>query len=255
MSTLEEKDAEIARLKEELANAKRQTANMKDMAKVGELAATMAHEIRNPLAGISSLAEVLRMKIDSTGSTGEIIDTILEEVERLNRIVKDLLRFARPGKAVLGSLDVVETFNQVISFLEERLTEGQFIIHKNFISPCPIIMADVEQMRQVFLNIFINGMDAIKDPKHSSVEEGTFHLKIEEMPDESMLAISITDNGPGIPEAHLQDIFEPFFTTKAQGTGLGLAACRKIIEHHGGSISVQSKVGEGTTFTMKMPVA
>ncbi|MDP6353711.1 MAG: histidine kinase dimerization/phospho-acceptor domain-containing protein [Planctomycetota bacterium] len=158
----EDKDAEIARLTSELEAAQKQLSNMKDMAKVGELAATMAHEIRNPLAGISSLSEVLRMKIDDSGPVGEIIDTILEEVDRLNRIIKDLLRFAKPGKAVLGSLNIPDTIGNVLTFLDERLTEGGFEVTRE-IADCPNVMADTEQMRQVFLNVLINAMDAIKD--------------------------------------------------------------------------------------------
>jgi signal transduction histidine kinase len=248
-----DKDAEIARLKSELEAAQKQLSNMKDMAKVGELAATMAHEIRNPLAGISSLSEVLRMKIDDSGPIGEIIDTILEEVDRLNRIIKDLLRFAKPGKAVLGSLNLPDTIGNVLTFLDERLTEGRFEVTREF-AECPNVMADTEQMRQVLLNVFINAMDAIKDPKHTRQDDGKLAIKVEEIPDEKVVAISLTDNGPGIPDEAIQDIFEPFFTTKAQGTGLGLAACRKIIELHGGTITVDSTVGEGTTFVIKMPI-
>lgn len=221
----EDKDAEIARLKSELEAARKQLNNMKDMAKVGELAATMAHEIRNPLAGISSLSEVLRMKIDDTGPIGEIIDTILEEVDRLNRIIKDLLRFAKPGKAVLGSLSIPDTIGQVLSFLDERISEGKFEVIRE-IAECPNVMADAEQMRQVFLNIFINAMDAIKDPKHTRRDAGKLTIKIEEIPDEKVVAVWLTDNGLGISEEAIHDIFEPFFTTKAQGTGLGLAAAK-----------------------------
>ena len=255
MSTIEEKDATIARLQAELADAQRRLNDMEDMAKVGELAATMAHEIRNPLAGISSLSEVLREKIDATGSIAEIIDTILEEVERLNRIIKDLLRFARPGKAVMGSIIPSEIIEGVLLFLNERLTEGSFTVNKDFLTPCPSVMADTEQMKQVFLNIMMNGMDAIQDPKNPKSGEGALSLRIQQSAEENMLEVSLGDNGPGIPPENLEKIFDPFFTTKAQGTGLGLAACRKIIEHHGGKIAVDSTVGEGTTFTIKMPIA
>jgi two-component system NtrC family sensor kinase len=254
MSTSEEKDAEIAQLKADLEAAQRRLDQMEDIAKVGELAATMAHEIRNPLAGISSLAEVLRSKINATGSTAEIIDTILEEVDRLNRIVKDLLRFARPGKAVMVPTDLLTVLNQVLAFLEERLAEGNFRINKHFTPACPIVMADVEQMRQVFLNIMLNAMDAIKDPKNPRSKEGVLDLRVSQ-PSEKTVEIAFTDNGLGIPPANLEKIFDPFFTTKAQGTGLGLAASRKIIDHHGGKISAKSEVGKGTTFTIQIPVA
>jgi signal transduction histidine kinase len=254
MANLEEKDAEIAQLKADLEVAQRRLSQMEDMAKVGELAATMAHEIRNPLAGISSLAEVLRSKINATGSTAEIIDTILEEVDRLNRIVKDLLRFARPGKAVMVPLDLLTVVNQVLAFLDERLAEGHFKVNKHFLPACPVVMADVEQMRQVFLNILLNAMDAIKDPKNPRSKAGVLDPTIS-LPAEKIVEIAFTDNGPGIPPENLEKVFDPFFTTKAQGTGLGLAASRKIIDHHGGKISVKSEVGKGTTFTVQLPVA
>jgi len=220
MDTIEAKDAEIAQLKEALDAAQHRLNDMEDMAKVGELAATMAHEIRNPLAGISSLTEVLRMKIDATGPNVEIIDTILEEVDRLNRIVKDLLRFARPGKAVMGQTDLVVILNQVITFLEERLAEGNFTVNKDFIADCPIVMADVEQMRQVFLNIMLNAIDAIKDPKHPGAGQGVLDLRAHQ-PSEKIVEISFGDNGLGIPPENLEKVFDPFFTTKAQGTWPG----------------------------------
>lgn len=101
----------------------------------------------------------------------------------------------------------------------------------------------------------MNGMDAIQDPKNPKSGEGALSLRIQQSTEENMLEVSLGDNGPGIPPENLEKIFDPFFTTKAQGTGLGLAACRKIIEHHGGKIAVDSTVGEGTTFTIKMPIA
>jgi len=254
MATIEEKDVEIAQLKEDLEAARRRLNDMEDMAKVGELAATMAHEIRNPLAGISSLAEVLRMKVDTAGPTGEIIDTILEEVDRLNRIVKDLLRFARPGKAVMGQTELVSILDQVLIFLDERLSEGNFTVNKDFMADCPTVMADAEQMRQVFLNIMLNAVDAIKAPKNPGADQGVLDLRVHQ-PSEKIVEICFGDNGPGIPPENLEKVFAPFFTTKAQGTGLGLAACRKIIEHHGGKIGVGSEAGKGTTFTIQMPVA
>jgi signal transduction histidine kinase len=144
--------------------------------------------------------------------------------------------------------------NQVLAFLDERLAEGHFKVNKHFLPACPVVMADVEQMRQVFFNILLNAIDAIKDPKNPRSKEGVLDLKIG-LSSEEIVEISFTDNGPGIPPENLEKVFDPFFTTKAQGTGLGLAASRKIIDHHGGKISVKSEVGKGTTFTLQMPVA
>jgi signal transduction histidine kinase len=245
---LAEKDAEIARLKAELEEARKRLIDMEDMAKVGELAANMAHEIRNPLAGISSLAEVLRSKVNASGATAEIIDTILEEVERLNRIVKDLLRFARPTKAYLVPTNLPDSLNQVLSFLHERLTEGKFTVNKEIPATCPAVMADADQMRQVFLNIVLNAMDA-------TGPGGALTLRMRQPAGERTLEVSFHDNGPGIPQENLKKVFDPFFTTKAQGTGLGLAACKKIVEHHGGKISVDSTPGQGATFTIRLPLA
>ena len=115
-------------------------------------------------------------------------------------------------------------------------------------------MADVEQMRQVFLNIMLNAIDAIKDPKHPGAGQGVLDLRAHQ-PSEKIVEISFGDNGLGIPPENLEKVFDPFFTTKAQGTGLGLAACRKILEHHGGKIAVESEAGNGATFTIQMPVA
>jgi signal transduction histidine kinase len=247
MADLAEKDAEIARLKAELEAAQRRQDAMEDMAKIGELAANMAHEIRNPLAGISSLTEVLRAKINATGDTAEIIDTILEEVERLNRIVKDLLRFARPTKAYLVPTNLLDSLRQVLSFLAERLSEGKFTVHPLFPDTCPAVMADTDQIRQVFLNILINAMEA-------TGPGGELTLQVRMHPEDKTLSVSFRDNGPGIQPGDMKKIFDPFFTTKAQGTGLGLAACKKIVEHHGGKITAESQPGQGATFTVHLPM-
>lgn len=250
MGNLAEHEAEIARLKAELEQAQQRLSQMADMAKIGELAANMAHEIRNPLAGISSLTEVLRTRIDATGNTGEILDTILDEVERLNRIVKDLLRFARPAKAYLVPLDLLDSVRQVLAFLEQRLTEGQYTVHEEFPESSPPVMADMDQLRQVFLNILLNAMEA-------TGPGGKLTIRVQPVQPSAggqALEVSFQDNGPGIAAEDLGKIFDPFFTTKAQGTGLGLAACRKILEHHGGTIEMQSAPGQGARFTVRLPV-
>lgn len=247
MTELAAKDAEIERLKAELDAARRRQSEMEDMAKIGELAANMAHEIRNPLAGISSLTEVLRDRLDMTQEDEEIISMILEEVERLNRIVKDLLRFARPAKAYLVAMDLLGSVRQAITLVKERAAKENFKIREELPESCPLVMADADQLRQVFLNILINGMDA-------AGPGGEMTVSVKPAQEERCVEIAFKDSGPGIPAEAIDKIFDPFFTTKTQGTGLGLAACKKIIEHHGGTIEVTSSPGEGATFTIRLPM-
>ncbi len=215
--------------------------NIEKMATIGELASAIAHEIKNPLAGISGAIQVLAEDFAESDPRKEVITEVLNEIERLDRSVKDLLLFARPPELhpILTSLQpIIERAKRLIDFQAEkqgviiRLIPGDNIGEIN---------VDPEQMQQVFLNIMLNSLQSMP-------AGGTLTIATYFGPGENEVEVAFSDTGHGMDEDALKNIFKPFFTTKHTGTGLGLAISRNIIEKHNGRIVVDSQIGIGSTF-------
>ncbi|MBU4264009.1 MAG: HAMP domain-containing protein [Proteobacteria bacterium] len=231
------------------------------LAVVGELAAGMAHEIKNPMAGIKVSMEVLMQDSPLDGEDKEVLHRVINEIDRITALLKGLLNYARPPKPEMVSLDV----NQV---LEATLKSARYALQtprnkgkeqdrkiefvKDFGSDIPHIVADPGQLQQVFLNLILNAVDATAS---ITGRQGVITIRTRQSPD-GFVQISIADNGKGIDGKLLEKIFNPFYTTKPQGTGLGLAITKRLIEQHGGgSIAVANNPwGEGLTFTITLPV-
>jgi len=218
------------------------------MATIGQLAAGIAHEIRNPLAGISGAVQILADDTVKTDPRREILDEIIERIKRLNDAISNFLQFARPAPLQLSPTDINEVIQSVLFLINSQSETQGVSIFEEYDDNVPIIMADSEQLQQVILNIAINALQAIgendgKTPK--SIRFKTFQDI-----GSSQIVVEISDTGVGISAEKLEQIFNPYFTTKSEGTGLGLSIAQRIIEEHQGTITVKSQVGKGTTFRM-----
>ncbi|MDI6828745.1 MAG: GAF domain-containing protein, partial [Armatimonadota bacterium] len=217
-----------------------------ELAAVGQLAATIAHELRNPLSSIKGAAQFLRKEYEDHSAIKEFLDIIIDEVNVLSKITTEFLDFARPTKLNLREMDINDVVFRTLQFMQLEMTKQNVQVHQVFAYDLPRILADDKQLEQVLRNIFLNALQAMPEGGSLYVSTG---------PCDGAVRITITDTGTGIPEDKIDKIFVPFFTTKTKGTGLGLSIVQKIVENHGGTIRVQSKVGEGTTFEIRLPVS
>jgi two-component system, NtrC family, sensor kinase len=240
---------------QELKMAQNQLLQSEKLASIGKLAATIAHEINNPLNGILTYTKLIERKlIDGTLAEEEIpkfrsyLAIMERETERCSTIVRDLLDFARQREPSLKSdVNINEVVAEALNLLKNQITLQEITLEKRY-GRLPSIMADPMQLRQVFVNIILNSCEAMRNGGKLAISTA-FSKK------EKMVKVEIADNGTGIPEADLPKIFDPFFTSKEKGTGLGLSVVYGVINSHGGTIAVKSRVGEGTTITITLPLA
>ena len=213
---------------------------------LGEMAAVLAHEIRNPLGSIRGTAEILRDDYKPGDPKHEFIEIQIKETERLNRVVEGFLHMARPQPVDMRPCPVQDELETIAILVSNDARERRINLVLQPSTVPVIIKADGEKLRQAFLNIAINALQATP-PGGSVIISTTVNQT-------SLCEISFRDTGSGIDAETLKRIFEPFYTTKPDGTGLGLAITRKIIESHGGTMSVESDVGRGTTVTVRLPI-
>jgi two-component system nitrogen regulation sensor histidine kinase GlnL len=224
---------------------------------LGTLAAGLAHEIKNPLGGIKGAAQLLDMELAEDDELRENTRVILKEVHRVNRIVEELLDLASPRKLNPVGVNLHKILAHIV-FLQQRAVTGKSIVFQRHLDPSiPPILADEERLTQLFLNLIKNAVEAVGEngtitivsrvvAEYSMTQKGERRSR--------MVAIEISDDGPGIGREELEHLFTPFYTTKERGTGLGLAICQKIVAEHRGMIRVESTVGQGTTFTIMLPL-
>lgn len=230
---------------EELITAQEQLVQKTRMAAIGEIAAAVAHEARNPLGALSNCVQLLRANPALTGEDAELLQIVHTETQRLNEIVSDFLAFGRPKPPHLQEMDVQELLEATLVLLrrDDRCPAPIRFLTK-FDLALPPLLADRDQLRQVFWNLFLNAVQAMG-------EQG--ELRVETRLRGERAEIVVQDTGPGIAPSLLPRIFEPFFTTRAAGTGLGLSIVRRIIEDHRGEIRVDSELGVGTCFVLRLP--
>ncbi len=228
------------------------------LATLGELAASLAHEIKNPLAGIAGAVQVMADDLPGSDPRKEIMHEILSQVHRLDRTVHDLLAFARPGKPEVGSCDIHRVLDRVLLLLAESPEAKPVRLVRGYQPGLLCIEADAKQLGQVFLNLILNAVQAM--PGGGQVTLQTI-LRDGHRGDVDGfrrrgpgVEVAITDTGPGIPPNILPDIFTPFVSTKRRGTGLGLSVSRRIVEDHGGWIEAESPTGGGATFRVFLPI-
>ncbi|MFO8100680.1 MAG: ATP-binding protein [Dehalococcoidia bacterium] len=247
---LQKAHAELQKAHEQLKASEEQLIQSAKMAAVGQLVSGVAHEINNPLMAIAGYTEMLLKKTEDEPS-GKRLQRIYDETSRAINIVHNLLSFARKQDSDKLPVPVNESIESAIQLRAYEMSLENIEIETNLAADLPDTMADFQQLQQIFLNLLINSEQAIK----KAGESGKVSISTEQKGNN--IRITFSDSGPGIPEEVQKRIFEPFFTTKkvGEGTGLGLSICYGIINDHGGNITVNSNKGEGTTFTIELPIS
>ncbi|OHB43316.1 MAG: hypothetical protein A2069_00315 [Planctomycetes bacterium GWB2_41_19] len=247
-----------AKLKESYSNLEQkidertsQLLRAERLAAVGELAAEVAHEINNPLGGLRNFASMLEGEPANIAQTKKYATLMLEGLKRVEMIVKRLLTFSRPYALHISENYINNIINNSIEFIEHRIEPGHVLIHKELNASLPPIYIDADHISQVFINIMVNALESMPNGGTLTIQTDTCKKHKE------CVTVCIVDTGCGISDEIIDKIFEPFFTTKnkegEKGLGMGLAISKRIIEDHHGEISVESKVGQGTTFSVCLP--
>jgi two-component system sensor histidine kinase PilS (NtrC family) len=231
---------ELRTLEETMRRAER-------LATVGQLAAGIAHEIRNPLASISGSVELLGRGPTASDDDKALMAIVVREIERLDRLIRELLEYANPRPRTLVEVDVVAVLTEVIQVMRQDRSQGEVALVAELPATPVTISADPGQLRQVLWNLCRNAAEAAA----TSGEGGT--VTVRARADAIGVSIEIEDDGPGIAPELVGRIFDPFFTTKKRGTGLGLATSHAIVTEHGGTLDVRSQPGRGTRLVVRLP--
>ena len=230
---------EVRRLQQEVERTKR-------LASLGSLAAGVAHEIRNPLSSVKGFATYFREKLKDSPQDRDTATTMIQEVERLDRVIGQLLEFARPSTLKIKPIRVTDLIRHSLKLIEGDARTKGVEVKTDIPANLPRALMDADRMNQVLLNLYLNAIQAMDGG-------GVLQVTVSRDDSRKLTTITVSDNGRGIEAADQERIFDPYFTTKSDGTGLGLAIVHKILDAHGGSIKVRSQKGAGTTVTMTLP--
>lgn len=252
---LELSKQELERQNEEIRRAQAHMIRSEKFASMGQLAASVAHEISNPLAGILTYLKLIRRRLES-GRMGEgqqetirqYLVTMEKETERCGHIVKNLLDFARSSEPDLREIDIHRVLDDTLFLLNFKLLMSDVLVQKQY-EDVPFVAGDFGQLKQVFLNVIINAIEAMKGEERVLSIHTHFHKESE------TVLVELQDTGEGISEKNIYRVFDPFFTTKPRGTGMGLAVVYGILEKHNADISIDSQPGRGTKVTIQLNVA
>jgi PAS domain S-box-containing protein len=241
---------EQLRMKEELEKTQIQLLQSEKMASLGKLAAGVAHQLNNPLGGITLFTKLIMEEYDLEDGAKEDLNRILKDANRCRDTVRELLEFTRQTRHLMRPSDVNRALTRTLFLLESQTLFQNIDIVKDLDASLPPVYGDIQQLNHLFMNIILNAAQAM-------VGKGKLTIKSRLLSDTDRACIEISDTGPGIPEDILPHIFEPFFTTKEEGkgTGLGLSLAYRIVENHGGHIKAESKPDEGTKLFIELPIA
>jgi two-component system sensor histidine kinase AtoS len=228
-------------------NLEKQLADAEHLATLGELCAGLAHEIKNPLAGIKGAIDVIRDSTPVADKHQDILSDVIHAVERIDKIVRDLLNYAKPKPPSHTSIDLPELVQRIAAIARTTSKHGSIPIQVCQLAPVPEFTGDETQLEQVLLNLLLNAQNAMPSGGH-------IEIVLDYDRDDAAVKMEVRDDGPGIPESIRKKIFQPFFTTRTDGAGLGLAVCLKNVQYHGGTIEVHSEAGKGTTFSISIPL-
>jgi len=239
---------ETLKIEEELEKTRVQLLQSAKMASVGELAAGVAHQLNNPLGGITLYSQLLMEDYTLPDEAQQDLERIIRDAQRCTDTVQELLKFSRQTTNEMHLQDINQLLSETLILVKDQTLFHNIEIKKNFQNNLPLVPVDIQQIKHVFMNIILNAADAM---------EGQGVLSLITSHEKSLsdrVCIKISDTGHGIPEDVLIKIFDPFFTTKEQGkgTGLGLSMAYRIVEDHGGKMSAKSKTGEGTSFLIEL---
>jgi signal transduction histidine kinase len=213
------------------------------LAKLGEMAAVIAHEVKNPLAGIRGAIQVFGGRMMQEGMNAQILNEIVTRIDALDQMMKDLLLFARPPKPKRAPVDLIPLVRTTANLLNEDPALKQVVIEID--GAAPLVSADPDMLKVVFQNLLINGAHAIKGKGRIRIAVGAI---------DSTCQIAFIDSGPGIPMEIREKIFTPFFTTKSRGSGLGLPTAKRLIEAHNGQIAIDCPPAGGTSVVVRLPL-
>jgi signal transduction histidine kinase len=224
------------------------------LAAVGQMAAVIAHEVKNPLAGIEVMAGLLRRKTTDSPDAQAALTAIIKEAKMANAIVQEVLDFVRPIRLQVEHTSIAAAVHGAIHLAETKARRGTIAVDVNLPETLPLIQADDHQLTQVFTNLLINAYEAMSGLGRVVITGQT--VRIEDGADgRDAIQIDITDDGPGMPHDVAENVFDPFFSTKPQGSGLGLAIVRKIVNAHDGRLDLRTAPGQGTTIRLTLPVS
>jgi len=232
----------------EVQALRREIARNQRLASIGRLAAGVAHEIRNPLSSIKGFATYFKERYRENKDDQQTANIMIQEVERLNRVVGQLLEFAKPITISKRATSVDAVIKDSVQLIERQSTEKNIKIETTFSSVVKKIQVDRDRINQVLLNLYLNGIESMQD-------RGTLNVALSMNKERKWVIIKVTDNGTGIRKEDIAHIFDPYFTTKPSGTGLGLAIVHNIIDAHDGKMEVESSQGKGTTVTLFLPIS
>jgi nitrogen-specific signal transduction histidine kinase len=244
----------------EIKKLEQQIRRTDRLASLGTLAAGMAHEIKNPLVSMKTFTQLLPERYDDPDFRDTFSNLLGDEVSRIDRIVNQLLRFARPAKPSLTPVNLHGIIDNTLNLVKQQLRQRNINLERQFEAGVDRIHGDSDMLAQALLNFFLNAIDAIAERGSLIVRTEMINVPTNQYDlwgqpvTVSRLRLSIQDNGPGIPPENLTHVFDPFFTTKASGTGLGLSVSHGIIHEHDGVIEVDSELGRGTTFHLIFPL-
>jgi PAS domain S-box-containing protein len=234
---------------EQMRSLKNQERERERLATIGKVAAGIAHEIRNPLFGISSVAQILGMEASTKLEHRPLLDAMMAEIERIDRMVEELLFYGRPSSLVLTEVDLETVWKSIVLLAAGEIETHELRVEILFSPGTSAVVADAERLRQVFLNLLKNAIDATP-PRGEIRIEAEPCSAADSAPG---ISIRVRDTGGGIAPEKADKIFELFYSEKRGGSGLGLPICKKIVEDHGGHIHVDSSPGSGSTFKLWLP--
>lgn len=237
---------ENAQAYEELKDSREQLLQAERLATIGKFANEVAHEIKNPLQAIRTFVEYLPQKYAEEGFRERFTKVVGGEIERIDNFVRQLVGFSRPKPLEFSPVDINQLLDTTLLLLENDFRKNKILIKRNYFKKDIRLLADRNQLKQVFLNLFLNSLEAMNGTKPNQ-------LTVETSSEHHELVVRIADTGCGISKEDLSHLFEPFFTTKEKGMGIGLTVVKSIIQNHNGKISLESKLGEGTTVSISLP--
>jgi signal transduction histidine kinase len=223
------------------------------LAAVGEMAAAIAHEVKNPLAGIEVMAGLLRRKIPASPDAQAALSDIINEAKMANAIVQEVLEFVRPIRLHMEHTSIADAVQAAVQLADTQARRGDISIDVRVPQSLPLIQGDQHQLAQLFTNLLANAYEAMGGRGHVTVAATSVRIEDGDAGREAV-RIEVADNGPGMPNEVAERIFDPFFTTKAKGSGLGLAIVRKIVDAHDGQIDLRTVPGQGTTIRVTLPI-
>ncbi len=239
-----------------LINFRRQMERMERLATLGEVSAGIAHEIRNPLAGIKTSAQVLEESFSPNDFRAQLVSRIVKEIDRSNELLKKFFKFAKPSRPQQEFVDIEKIIEGVHLLLVSRMKKKKIKFKSEYMPELPKVFVDESQLEQVIVNLMLNAMDSIDSSGEINVKTNLTEMSSvsDKSNEKEMVLVQIMDTGKGIKDEIIEKIFNPFFTTKNEGIGMGLAISSRLVEENGGRLEVKSEIKKGANFLLYLPI-